>query len=579
MLVIWVYFSYHARMYIRVKTTPNSPRKSVQIVASIRDGNKVKQRIVRYVGIAMDERELESLKDLAEHIKIKLETEHQLTIFPPEEMATMAIEARKQKLIKADDKPLLVNLKQFEEEQRSIIGIHEIYGNLYDELGFDKILPNSKRHLAESRLLKHIVLARIANPISKRASVTMLEEEFGVHLNLDRVYRMMDKLDESTIDRAQDISYYATKQLLGGKINVIFYDATTLYFESFIEDELKQNGYSKDMKFNQSQVLLALFVTEQGLPIGYSVFPGASYEGHTLLPILKDLKRKYEINKVIFVADSGMLNEDNLALLEEEGFDYIVGARIRNMDKEITKKILNRNNYSGDSDNCVADFMPEANNRRLIINYNAKRAEKDCYDRETAIERLRSKIQKSQDPKTLISNYGYKKYLEIEGTATVKVNQDKLSVDSEWDGLHGIITNIKNMSAEELLSYYKGLWQVEESFRITKHDLKVRPIFHWTPKRIQAHLCIAFIAFSCIRHLEYRVKLQYKKISPEEIRRELIHIQVSILKDIKTQKRYCIPSKISLEAKKIYQVMGMKHSTIPFQLEKPSKHQSNEANI
>ena len=206
------------------------------------------------------------------------------------------------------------------------------------------------------------------------------------------------------------------------------------------------------------------------------------------------------------------------------------------------------------------------------------RTKKDCYDRETAVRRLKAKLQKSKDPKSLISNYGYKKYLEIKGVATVTVNQDKLSAESVWDGLHGIITNIKieDMAAEALLSHYKGLWQVEESFRITKHDLKVRPVFHWTPNRIRAHLCISFMAFSCVRHLEYRVKLQHRKMSPEEIRKELVHVQISILKSKSTQKRYCVPSRISQDAKKIYQLMGMKYSTVPFQLERISKSKTKK---
>lgn len=558
-------------MFIRTKTTPNSPRKSVQIVASIRDGNKVKQRIVRHVGIAMDDKELAKLLELAEYIKVRLENENQLTLFPAEEMAAMVIEARKQSI---DDKPLPVDLKQLEEEQRNIIGIHEVYGKLYDELGFDKTLPNPKRHAAASALLKHIVLARIANPLSKRGSVVMLEEDFGIHLKLDQVYQMMDKLDEEVIKRAQDKAYYAAKQILGGKINVLFYDATTLYFESFTEDELKENGYSKDLKFNQPQVLLALFVTEQGLPVGYEVFPGSFYEGHTLLPILTELKKRYELGKVVFVADRGMLSDDNLQLLEEHGFDYIVGARIRSMNTQTSKQILDRSNYYGDKDNCYADFILD-NDRRIIVNYNAKRARKDCHDREVAITNLQKRLQRSKDPSSLMSNYGYKKYLSIEGTAKIKINQEKLAKEAAWDGLHGIITNIKDMLPEAAMLHYKGLWQVEESFRITKHDLKVRPIFHWTPSRIKAHLCIAFMAFTCVRQLEYRVNLQHRKMSPEAIRKELLHAQISILKNKRTQERYCVPSKVSQDGKKIYHLMGIKHSSVPFKLEKLAKRKAN----
>src|SRR5690606_12210317 len=118
-------------------------------------------------------------------------------------------------------------------------------------------------------------------------------------LNLDKVYRMMDKLDDDACKRMQENTFSSTSQILGGKIDVIFVDATTLYFESFTEDEFKKNGYSKDLKFNQPQVILSLMVTKQGLPIGYEAFPGNTFEGHTLLPLLNKIKKRHDIDKVV----------------------------------------------------------------------------------------------------------------------------------------------------------------------------------------------------------------------------------------------------------------------------------------
>jgi len=251
-------------MFVRVKTTPKSEKKSVQIVESVRDGNKVKQKIIRHVGVALDNDELERLIELGEYIKAKIENEHQVTLWPPEEMAEMAIKARREK--NEEKMPLKVDLKKLEENQRVVVGIHEVYGKLYEEIGFDRaFLKRGNEGISKS--LYQLVMARIANPESKRASIKNLSEDFGVEIPLQKVYRMMDKIDNKTIERIQGISYQATKSLLKGKINVMFYDCTTLYFESFSEDELKQNGYSKDMKFNQPQVILALLVSQEGLPI------------------------------------------------------------------------------------------------------------------------------------------------------------------------------------------------------------------------------------------------------------------------------------------------------------------------
>ncbi|BBI17613.1 transposase [Neochlamydia sp. S13] len=303
-------------MFVRVKTTPNSPRKSVQIVESVRDGEKVKQRIVRYVGIAMDEQELKKMVELAEHIKSKIEHQHNPNLFGPEEMAQQAIKSKS--MPKLNGEELNVNLKNLEEEQRAIVGIHEIYGKIYEELGFGNILKN----IASAEILKHIVMARIANPVSKRASVRQLEQDFGIQINLQGVYRMMDCLNQEAQQAIQDCAYNTAKELFGQKIDLIFFDATTLYFESFQEDEFKQNGYSKDLKFNQPQVLISLMVTKQGMPIGYQAFPGSTYEGHTLMPILEKIKANYSGLNFKFLVINIYLKKSN-QWFEQESKTYL----------------------------------------------------------------------------------------------------------------------------------------------------------------------------------------------------------------------------------------------------------------
>ncbi|MCK5450128.1 MAG: hypothetical protein KAI70_00015, partial [Candidatus Omnitrophica bacterium] len=253
-------------MFVRVKSTPNSPRKAVQIVQSVRKGDKVSQKIVRHVGIALDNSELNQLKILAESIKIKLDADNQLLLFNPEEIArkNAEAEARKKEITDEDYK---VNLRNLKEEQRVVSGIHEVYGKLFDELNCTSIIKNPTRQRSAVSIFKDIVLARIANPKSKRATVDFLEENFGVSLNLNKVYSMMDKLDDQSIEKLNELMYGHTSDLFGGKIDVIFFDCTTIYFESFEEDDFRKNGYSKDLKFNQPQVLIALMVTKEGLPI------------------------------------------------------------------------------------------------------------------------------------------------------------------------------------------------------------------------------------------------------------------------------------------------------------------------
>ena len=548
-------------MFIRVKSTPNSPRRSVQIVQSLRQGSQVRQKIIRHVGIAMDDQELERLKELAEFIKVGIQTQTQASLFSQEELARQLSEARQQ----AQTHPMKVDLRALRETQRAVSGIHEVYGKIYRELGLHRLLRVS-RYRASSEALFQCVMARIANPKSKRASVRLLEEDFGVRLPLEKVYRMMDQLDASRVERLQRLSGAAAESLLAEPLDLLFFDCTTLYFESFVADELKQPGYSKDAKFKESQVLLALVVTPRGLPVSYEVLPGSSFEGHSLLPVIERMRRRHTLRRVVIVADRGMLSEENLKALESVEAHYIVGARLRKLPKSVQAQLLDSSCYRASAQGEGRLMELYHRGRRVVVRYSSVRARKDARDRQVAVEKLIKKIGKSQNPKSLLNNYGYKKYLRIEGDSRLQVDQVKMEEEQRWDGLHGVVTNLTQMEAEEVLGHYRGLWQVEEAFRVSKHDLRVRPIFHWTPARIRAHLAITFMALLCVRHLAYRVELQSRRLSPEAIRTALLHVQSSVLEHLSTRRRYVIPSSVSREAEKIYQVMGLKHSRVPFEL-------------
>lgn len=554
-------------MFIRTKKTPRSHSISVQLVESFREKGKTKQRVVRHIGTTQDEAKLVELKRLAEAVKTELVHEALC-----KKKSASDVPGHFALGINTTLKPTQAHLQadHLEEIQRLILGIHDIYGYVYNLLGFSNPFSHPARHTFAAKILREIVLARIACPKSKRASVELLREQFGVNVDLDHVYQMMDKIDDRFCKNIQNMALSMTLKLTGEKLRLLFYDATTLYFESFTEDELKRNGYSKDMKFNQPQVLLALFVTESGLPVGYELFPGSTFEGHTLVPVIEKLKARYQLEDVIVVADRGLLSEDNLKCLEERNFKYIVGARIKNVDKKLKNQILDENNYKsidvewnankkqkGKPIQRIATFSGKQG-RQLIVHYHSDRAKKDAHDRSKSIEKLYKKISKSKHPKSLLNNYGYKKYLEVQGEASLKINEAKIEESAQWDGLLGIVTNIKDKVPENLLSYYRGLWQIEESFRMNKHDLRMRPIYHWSPHRVKAHIAISFMAFVCVRYLEYRVAVQSEKLSPEEIRKALLQTQASIIQDKKSNQSFLLPSKIHPHAKEIYRVMKIK---------------------
>lgn len=563
-------------MFVRVKTTPNSPRKAVQICESQRAGEKVRQTIVRHIGIATDDQELAALLELAEVIRIKLETERSSTLplFAPEELAKMVTKP----VVKRGPKkkpPLAieeVRLNNLEEETRVIEGICEVFGPLYQELGFAKILSNK----SQRDILSATVLARVADPQSKHRTAALLEEDFAIRIPLDRIYRMMDAVYDRR-DQIQMTVRGATHALFPGKIDVVFFDVTTLYFESVTADSLREFGYSKDQKFHMVQVVLALATTEQGLPIGYKLFSGETAEIKTLIECVQGWRQLMVIDKVVFVADRGMMSEANLRALEglPEGessplpaIEYVVGASLRKQKKALRNQILNEEGYklagfAGDA-YWVKEFKTE-DNRRLIVTYSAQRAEKDKKDRGRLIEKLEKKLGTSKDKaslKKLVSNRGYLKFASCDGQESATINYDKIAEDAVWDGMAGIITN-SDRSALELLARYRQLWTIEAAFRVNKHDLKMRPIYHWKPERIEAHIAICYMAYALVAHARYRVSLQQEAMSVEVMRNELLRVQASILRDKTTGALYRLPSNMSQAAIRIYRAFGLKRSLTP----------------
>ena len=550
-------------MFIRVKKASHSQNSVVQLVEAYRENGKPKQHVIKHIGTGKTKQEIGKLKSLAEAIKTQL-TQDALLKTVTDAQAQYAKNIGDLKNVRKGTK---LDATSLQELNHYVLGIHDIYGYIYELLEFTNLFSLPKRREHAAKILREIVLYRIADPCSKRSSVNKLKKDFGISLNLDNVYQMMDKIDDAFCDRIQERALATTLRLTGDKLKVLFYDATTLYFESFTEDELKQNGYSKDMKFNQPQVLFALFVTREGLPVGYEVFPGATYEGHTLKPVLERLKARYQIDEVIFVADRGMLSIENLNFLEKNNIPYIMGARLRSLTHTKQAEVLawgSKIKEAAQKEENLYKDIEHTNNieikdgKRLVLSYSNKRALKDAYDRNKSILKLQKKLSKSKNPKNAISNYGYQKYLRISGNARLEINEEKLEKEAQWDGISGVYTNQLDLTDAEILSHYRSLWQVEESFRITKHDLRIRPIYHWSPKRVRAHIAISFMAFACIRYLEHRTKIQYGKLSPEKIRKVLLRVQASIIRDKQTGKEYMLPSKLSTEAKHLYRVIGIK---------------------
>ncbi len=257
------------------------------------------------------------------------------------------------------------------------IGLELIFGKIYDHIGFNEIGED---------LFKHLVVSRLAFPLSKLKTIDYLYRFQGISLDIDAVYRFLDKLKNNYKQKVEQIAFDHTKRTLKADISVVFYDMTTIYFEASDEDDLRKTGFSKDGKHQHPQIFLGLLVGVGGYAIGYDIFEGNTYEGHTLIPFLKKISKKFDLAKPVVVADAGLLSKENIEALELDNYQYIIGARLKNEPKEIKKKIIARQLSDGEF------FKLNKGNTRLIVTYSNKRASKDEHNRKRGLKRLEKKI-------------------------------------------------------------------------------------------------------------------------------------------------------------------------------------------
>lgn len=415
--------------------------------------------------------------------------------FDPEEIELMIIKA-KQYLENLNPQPRLFYsekdqiiesfLSSINNSQIRTIGPEHVFGKLYDLIGFNEI---------HEEMFRHLVIARLTYPGSKLKTIDYLQRYQGQFLEISSVYRFLDKLNDKLKNQVERISFKHTSKRLNNNVSVIFYDMTTLYFEASDEDDLRKTGFSKDGKHSHPQIFVGLLVGLDGWPIGYEIYEGNIYEGHTLIPTIQRFEQKFNLNKPIVIADSGLLSKKNISLLEANGYKYILGSRLKSETKQ-TKQVITEHQLEEGKYLTIS----KAKKNKLIISYSKNRAKKDSHNRQRGLKRLEKQLNAGRLTKSNINNRGYNKYLQMEGKINISIDYKKFEDDTKWDGLKGYATNC-NLSPEKIIENYKYLWQIEKAFRISKTDLKIRPIYHRLRNRIEAHICISFTAYSIIKEL------------------------------------------------------------------------------
>ncbi len=352
-----------------------------------------------------------------------------------------------------------------------------------------------------NKLLNDLVTIRIIEPASKLRSLEHIENYFNIKHRRQTLYdtlhalvRLKAKIEELTIN-------FAIKEF-DFDFAIVFYDVTTLYFETFKADDFRKSGFSKDNKPNQPQILLAMVVNKEGFPLAYEIFPGNTFEGHTLIPIIKDFKKKHKIKDLTVIADAAMISTENIEELCTASYgkaakiDYIVGARLGNLTESLLNSIdkeLPRTD--------LANIRLSTNLGYLICDFSKKRFAKDKFEMEKQIAKA----------KEILQHPGKAKKIKFIKTTESKsqLNKGLINKTNILLGIKGYYTNLdeKTIDNKLVIERYHQLYKIEQAFRISKHDLKTRPIFHFKEDPIRVHVLICFMALAVSKYIEIKTNM------------------------------------------------------------------------
>lgn len=462
-----------------IKATKNSSGHTYyHLVESYREKGKVRQRTLLSLGKAGEDR----LEELAVAISRHKE------VFTILELA---------KNISVEDTyilgPLLVLERLF--EQSGIDCILRSAASEHPRLGFD--LRGVVFTMAAARFIRPGSKLKVYEHWQKKLYPEMIASKIELH----QLYRAMDilALHKEEIEAGL---FWRGKDLFNHEIDVVLYDLTTLRFESTRTDlgDLRQFGYSKERRSDCTQVVLGLLVTPDGIPIGFEVYPGNTFEGKTIEDIINKLRVKYHIRRFIFVGDRGLFSRKNLEVLrgEDKVGEFIVGIKL-GVFRERHNEFYDIKRYSWISKDELAVYETTHEGDRCIITWSRARAERDRKAREDILDKIKKKLAKKKiTAKEFVTNTTYLRYVVgLNDNKEFALNEKAIAEDAAHDGYFGVVTNVVSMSAKEIVENYKTLWIVEDAFGELKGSLRSRPVFHWTDQRIVGHLTLCFLAYYC----------------------------------------------------------------------------------
>jgi transposase len=485
-------------MYIRI--TRNARGDAYyHLVESYREDGKVKQRTLLSLGKVGEGK----LEQLARALEKYIDSIYAINL-------SSHIDVKDTYIVG----PLLVLEKMMEDT--GICGLLEQINNKHTRLRFN---------------LRKVIFSQLASrfikPVSKlglydRWLERLYPEMVDHNIELQHIYRSLDILAMHK-DQIESSLFSYKKNLFNLEIDVVLYDLTTLRFESTRTDlgKLRKFGYSKEMRSDCTQVVFGLLTDLDGIPLGFEVYPGNTFEGKTLEDIVNKIRKKFTVRRFIFVADRGLFSSPNLNYIKKDKGEFIVGFKMGKQSSEVQTNLYDLSKYKYLNEK-LAVYETQMGDDRCVVTWSQARSERDKKTREDILDKIRNKLTgKATKSKSFITNTNYKKYLVV-GDSGVSLNQEAILKESAKDGFFGIITNVKNISSEEIVIYYKQLWKIEDAFGEIKGNLKTRPVFHWTDHRIVGHLTLCFLCYLCEAHLTKALREHQKILESKAISKNII---------------------------------------------------------
>lgn len=411
---------------------------------------------------------------------------------------------------------------------------------IYHELEINKFLVNRQRHTKEqydaNTIMKMLVYSRLLFPASKKSSYEKREVFFEkTDYSLDDVYRCLSFFNKHK-EKLQVWLNEKIKEKYGRDSSLIYYDVTNYYFESDEQDDFKHKGVSKEHRPNPI-VQMGLFIDNQGIPITYELFSGNTNDCLTYRPNFGRIKKQFGLGRVISVADKGMTTGDNIwyTINTPSKDGYVFSMSVRGAEKNMKEYVLDEDGYqwlgseykrksrryprtihvttaSGKKMNKIVD-------EKQVVFWSEKYAKRAKAEREAAVAKA-SDLAKNPGSYTRATSYGAAKYVKkvdydkktgeiLTASSILELDEEAIREEEKFDGYYVLLTSEMEESDDKIIDIYRGLWRIEESFKVTKSELEARPVYVWTREHIEAHFLTCFIALTIARILELKTERKY----------------------------------------------------------------------